>query len=397
MSPDTPPSSAQAQSRAELIRAVERLRVGLPPSGAAVRVSIGTETLAAAFERFLGTRAHPGLILTGNYGAGKSHSLMLLRSLALAEGHATCWLTADGFQCALNHPQRFLSTLLGTLETPGGDSGYSAMLARLLATPTLRDTVIETVAYHMNGSTNLDYAVRQVLFDLTAASRKRDGKEEMHLRSDDLARLLSGETLTGLGGLPNYRSMAYRLLGLAANLAELAGNRGLLILVDEVESVFTKFKSFRSRAGAYRMLSAVCMGMGESPVRVAMALTPDASASMERELDLAIDVHPPPSFEPLGQFRDAILTRKIPSLRCHSPSIDELELLLERIKSAYCDTYPATSQVIGRNWVETVNSILHRRPPVRIAVRDCIDFLDRARLASENGISGGVPPVSETA
>jgi hypothetical protein len=342
--------------------------------------------LAEAFLGLLGTAGNRGLFVLGDYGTGKSHSVTLLRDLALSEGYATCWLTADGYECALNHPQRFVSSVLGTLETPHGDSGYSALIARLLATPTLQDSVVMRVLGDLNGRSNLELAVRAVLLDLATAADGMEGAEETHLQADALARLLTGETLTGLGNLESYRHMAYRLLRLAEHLVRLPGCRGLVIVVDEVESVFTKLWNYRSRFGAYRTLSALCVGMETANIKVAMAVTPDTFAAMASELSANSAFLGYPPFEPLERYSEAIEASTIPVLRCQPLTTAQLDQLAWRIRALYGETYPGISLGSGKDWMDTVKSILHRKPPVRVAIRDCIDALDRIRLVSDRGL-----------
>jgi len=373
----------QNGKRAELLRAIERLRVGLPPSTAASRLSIGTDRLASALSGFLSSGGNGGLFITGDYGTGKSHSLMLLRDLALDQGYATCWLTADGHESALNHPQRFFASLLSTLETPRGDSGYSALIARMLATPEEHGAFIDAVLLALQGSSNIELAIRYHVGNLRDTSDGSGGGESAHLTADAVASLLSGETLTGLGNLENYRRSAYRLLGAAERVVAAAGCRGLVIIVDEVESIFTKLWNIRSRLGAYRVLSALCMGMGDATVKVAMAVTPDASRAFTSEITHALQLVPSTAHEPLGWFCGAILSRTIPVLRCHSLTAAELGELLSRIKNLYCETYPGTSVGSSSEWTAVVRSILRRNPSVRIAVRDAIDALDRNRLRTD--------------
>src|SRR5437660_1712006 len=78
-----------------------------------VDLTSGRENLMSAVERFIASDAADRcLLVTGNYGDGKSHSLTLIADMARSAGLATCHLSADGTIAALNHPQRFLPQLL---------------------------------------------------------------------------------------------------------------------------------------------------------------------------------------------------------------------------------------------------------------------------------------------
>jgi hypothetical protein len=368
------------QPRALLLRAIERLRAGLPPATAALRLSVGTERLASTLGGFLDTPGNRGMFVIGDYGTGKSHSLTLLRDFSHERGYASCWLTADGFECALNHPQRFISYLLATLETPAGDAGYSAFIGRMLATPELRHRLVAKVSNVLDGGSHLELAVQGLLRELMVSTRHSGAAEIVQIQADALARLVSGELLTGLSGLENYRRVAYRLIRLAADLVVLDGNHGVLLILDEVESVFTKLGNVRSRFGAYRVLSALCHGLEGAQVKVAMAITPDAEYRLKAELGYDSDYLVAPPFEPVRTFRAALLDEAIPSLRCRALSAPQLDELLWRIRSLYSEAYPEGPHGSNRDWQRTVRAILQWKPPVRIAVRDGIDALDRSRL-----------------
>lgn len=368
-------------SKGELIRALERLRVGLPPFSATRDLSVDADRSLDRLRVLLRLPGNSVLFILGDYGAGKSHFLAILRDLALAEGYATCWLTADGYESALNHPQRFLSSLLGTLETPDGTSGYSALIARLLESSTSREAVLRASALALDGSSNLELSAKALLVELVVNGAEGDGQHETQVNSDALARILSGETLTGLGNMECYRKMAYRLLALAEQMTRLAGCGGLVIVLDEVESVFTKLWNIRSRVGAYRTLSALGLGMGQASIKVAMAVTPDAAAAMAAELRSSGAGIVAPSFEPVSRFQSALLKDDIATFRCSTLKSEQIGELLQKIRDAYCQAYPEL-ELAEEDWQRAVESILGRMPSIRLAVRDCIDTLDRLRLIS---------------
>jgi hypothetical protein len=87
---------------------------------------------------------------------------------------------------------------------------------------------------------------------------------------------LSGSSLAGQAGTIKDRTRAYQLLGFwIAYAQELIQSRGLVIIVDEFEGLFSTalYSSIRSRRTAYRSL-AYYASMGKH-VRILLALTPD--------------------------------------------------------------------------------------------------------------------------
>lgn len=369
--------------RAPWLRSVERLRCGLPPANAASRISVGTTPLSTAFTDFLANPRSHGYVVLGDYGAGKSHALTLLRDLSLEAGFATCWLTADGFDCALNHPQRFLASLLGTLETPLGDGGYAAFLARVLELPELRSRMITEVADAFSGSSALDLQVRQLLWALaqpTGVMAARDPLAYLTLIHDHLIRLLVGDTLTGAGGHDGYRLVAYRVLALAVRLTTVAGTRGLVIVIDEVESIFSKLCNIRSRYGAFRVLSALLHGLAGPGLRVAIAITPDANLRLSEELSAAAGHFSSLVCEPVRTLSRSLDAGTIPTWRCRPLSDVQFRELFENIRQLYADAYPDVVALPDVDWLQTTREIGMRQRSTRLAIRDLIDHLDRGRF-----------------
>jgi hypothetical protein len=96
---------------------------------------------------------------------------------------------------------------------------------------------------------------------------------------------LSGQSLAGLAGTVNDRIRAYQLLGFwIAYGQELTHRRGLVIIVDEFESLFSTalYSSIRSRRTAYRSLTYYA-SMGDH-VRILLALTPDGWNGLQDDI-----------------------------------------------------------------------------------------------------------------
>jgi hypothetical protein len=96
---------------------------------------------------------------------------------------------------------------------------------------------------------------------------------------------LSGDSLVGQAGTVKDRKRAYQLLGFwLAYSQELMHRRGLVIIVDEFESLFSTalYSSIRSRRTAYRSL-AYYASMGHH-VRILLALTPDGWNGLQDDI-----------------------------------------------------------------------------------------------------------------
>ncbi len=106
---------AQAQ------KAIESLRMGIPPNGYVRHFTVGRES---EINQLLGRLRKPqigALLLKANYGSGKSHLLRFLRETALEEGYAVSSVTLDSKSAVrFNKMDQILGAIWRGMEVPGG-------------------------------------------------------------------------------------------------------------------------------------------------------------------------------------------------------------------------------------------------------------------------------------
>ena len=117
-------------------RAVLALKLGQVLQENVLDLSVGTESAEALLRRAVGgaARRKPAAILvSGPYGAGKTHLLTMLASLAAGEGLATASALLDGEGVTLADPMTMLEPVLRSLCLPGesAPSGVGRWLAEL--------------------------------------------------------------------------------------------------------------------------------------------------------------------------------------------------------------------------------------------------------------------------
>ena len=117
-------------------RAVLALKLGQVLQEDVLDLSVGTETAEALLRRAVGgaVRRKPAAILvSGQYGAGKTHLLTMLASLAAQEKLATASAILDGEGVTLADPMTILEPVLRSLCLPGesAPSGVGRWLAEL--------------------------------------------------------------------------------------------------------------------------------------------------------------------------------------------------------------------------------------------------------------------------
>jgi hypothetical protein len=141
----TPSLRSSPQSR-RARRAIESLRVGLPSlDGTTRRLAVGfrdTEKLMQAFLRDV-EQGGGAMVLKGEYGQGKTFSLIVLEELATEAGFITARTEIDATENRLNKPHHIYRDLMSKLRVPNETCpGTRALVAKtvdLLARNGLRD------------------------------------------------------------------------------------------------------------------------------------------------------------------------------------------------------------------------------------------------------------------
>jgi hypothetical protein len=153
------------------------------------------------------------------------------------------------------------------------------------------------------------------------------------------------------------------------------GTKGLVCLIDEVESIYTKLPNAKLRCGAYRVLSALCVGRELSDLRVALAITPDADRQMRADLPDLPDEGALPC-EAIGAFAESVTS--VAWIQCLPLTVDERRDLARRVWRLVEATYGPLG-VAKSAWTEFAEEVAVLEVPIRLLVRQLLDFLDAHR------------------
>lgn len=378
-----------ATERAEPLRVISRLRSGLPPQERILDLTIRSEGLVARIQTVLhgASNGRRALQVTGDYGDGKSHTLALIADMARSAGLATCHLSADGAGAALNHPQRFLPILLASLEVPGRTrNGYEDLLYQVLLSPEESRVLGQITGRLLNTARRVDGAATYALRRMTSLRAAGEGStEELNRLARLVAYHLTGESICHRPANPSTRELAYRLLRVAGELLKSLGTPGLVIVIDEAESIFTKLPTTQSRRGAYRVLAALCAATELESSRVAFAMTPDALRALGAAVPEMFADTICLACEPVKQLAGMVAAGSFARIVCAPPRAQHRADLLERIRSLYSQAYPdAPAQPGAKSWEDLVRAAVVGDWSVRLLVRQAIDHLDRRRYSKHN-------------
>jgi hypothetical protein len=321
-------------------------------------------------------------IVRGDYGGGKSHALTLFADIARHEGYATCHLSADGYANALNHPQRFLPSLLASLEIPLRSTyGYTDLLYDVMSDAQLAERLSSIVSSHFDGCTSIASEMRMCL------SRVMQLLQNNEVRSDEwtanlrlVTSHLTGDSIRHLTAAPTYRRTAYNLLSIARDLLLEVGMKGVAIAIDETESIYTKLPNARSRQGALRVLAGLCQF---AQCRVILAVTPDAFRNIVSDVLLTFqDTYALP-IESVPNWVNALKAGAVPIVDCRPLSRAQRKELLDAVRAAYVRAYgdEFASDGFKHRWESATQFAADSQLPVRLVVRRAIDLMDSSRYS----------------
>jgi len=338
-------------------RAVEALRAGVPNRDAVEALGFdGPDVLARFDEGTAGLTSSVsestqprGMLLAGEFGAGKSHALEFLAHRALDRNIAVSKVVVSK-ETQLFDPAKLFRAAIDGLRVRGiaGSDLSDITLTRLDArggrfvelVKWLRDSRINsrfaaTIWLYENGGVNPELRERLVTFwsggPIAIGQLRRDLREAGQARAFDLERVLA-------------RDLARQRFQFMARLLHGAGYDGWLIMLDELELIgrYTVLQRGRAYAELARM-----MGLAfdeEIPgLFVVGAITPDFSSAVIRGKDDLNQI----SFK--FRQRDDDLTAGLAErameeiernlVRLPEPDDERLETTLRRLVDVYTDAY----------------------------------------------------------
>lgn len=361
------------------LRAIQRLRSGLPPIERLPEITVGNHSAAVQPVLRGGQPGRGWLAVVGDYGHGKTHTLALFHDQAHDAGYATCHLSADAAAAALNHPQRFMPLLLSTLGFPGERLyGYQDLLQELLDDEKTRKVLLASATARLPEASQLRRELVRALIEL-AQTGVSELRERIALKRY-AAGLLNGDSLASRLADPSARTQAYQLLGIAHDVVRAQGALGLAIIIDEVESIYTKLPMRLSRLGAFRVLASLCSSPLLSHSAAAIAVTPDGWRQL-KGIDVLEASYGSVASEPVQAWHGTITRKEVPVIECRPLSPSGRRELLARIAVLYCRAYPMFNWKAesDRDWNALVESTARSQTSVRFAVRGAVDFLDLRR------------------
>lgn len=247
-----------------------RLKAGTPVDGRILpSLTIGMERLESKLSELLEKRVdRRWMALVGDFGEGKSHFLNLSRHTGHSRGWAVCNLVANISDGSLAHPQRHLQFVLDTMHSPYGSGVGLVELFREWWESSRRSAILEFANTFPRESPIAQHLI---------------GLEEGSIELDIVCEYLGGKYLGARAGSATSRKAFRKHLEDITSLLIAVGHKGLLVLIDEIESVF-RLSNYPSWIAALRSLGSYCCDPRLRNVVVVFVSTFEARQKIQKEL-----------------------------------------------------------------------------------------------------------------
>jgi len=186
------------------------------------------------------------LLVRGEWGTGKSHLAEYVRAMAADLGVATAIVDLNARGQALNYPQRFYPALIESCRLDRSVSGLQQIISQRLSTVDGRRALLE---YASTCEGELAQSIEWLC--------REHGPEDGLALSEHPAwtKLLGGDIAWAPYAYKRHRTL--RRIGELVELLRALGGRGLILVLDEVETI-DQLWNRRSRMTAYSTLGALC-------------------------------------------------------------------------------------------------------------------------------------------
>jgi len=279
--PPLPEIDTKSERHAASLRALVRLLQGLPPIEAVPELTIGMEEVDRRIEQLFETASNDGsvfAVLTGAYGAGKTHHLLHLEARALADRRPVLRLAVERLDEDLGNPQRHLRRLIENAVAPGRKpTDFLERLETWLEKPASRKRLTEALR-----------AIAESDSDAARAALEALGPDD-EIDDDHVVGILGALDLVEKPNAAAYRKDAYARLQLWVELlARLEACEGPVVILDEAENLYRAGVSRSVRRTALRSLAHYCGG-AIPRATVVLAVTPDTLEALRGEASELLD------------------------------------------------------------------------------------------------------------
>ncbi len=352
-------------------RIIEALRMGIVPDSEVARFTFGRDSEIADLKAWFGDQTDGARFIVGTYGTGKTHLLHYLRTTALQAGYAVALVEMDGSESPFSRPKRVYSQVVQNLEVPVPDKSTRQRFRDFIRR-VKREGLLNDHPYfkHLQAQTGDDYVWNWI-----------EGREDAHRPRTEEA------DYRDLPGLYNFGTAANIYCNLLSGLSWACrhpriGLKGLLLIFDEAETLFTR-ATYTASQSSYNFLEALiavtnnASGMTEHPsttsyIYASHALNVSFQYRDPSGLKLAL------AFTDISDLRYSSTLRSVESLDLDPLGDEALISVFEQIRILYRKAYQFNTESLPLE--DLYDSVAWQPGTTRLKIKGYVEALDLMRF-----------------
>ena len=259
-------------------RSIEALRAGVPNRDAVRHLGCSQPQIEQKFRNILaelprGLEANeqvPGLLLTGDFGSGKSHLLQYLEHLALRESFVVSKIVISK-ETSLANPGHVYRAAIEEARVEDRIGPALEVVSRLLRQRFNQPPYAEFYQWAVAADSRLSPHFPASLYVFERGGDEAVSHQMIRfwsgdpLRNTELRNVLKqmgAGSMYALQRLPKERELALQRFRFATRMMAAAGYKGWILLIDETELV--RYYSYKTRARAYAELARWLGGLSDA-------------------------------------------------------------------------------------------------------------------------------------
>jgi len=224
---------------------IEALRLGIVPHGQVDEFTFGRDYAITQIKEWLDNQSGESLIVSGEYGVGKTHLLDYVYSSALKRNWAVAMVALDPGELPLHRPKAIYEAIVSSFKFRAHNGGFREFLREIAASPKWHE-------------------LQEHEYLGTVIEKIRTGEDDEYIYE-----WIEGESRY-YPQMYNYSTCGniycYILSGVSWAAKNILGLNGFLILFDEAESVDSFWHTSYQNNKSWNFLSGLVLAGSDDPV-----------------------------------------------------------------------------------------------------------------------------------
>ena len=349
-------------------RIIEALRMGIVPDTEMSQFTFGREREINSLKSWLEEHTDNARFIVGSYGSGKTHLLNYLRTMAIQEGYAVALVEIDRQETPFSRPKRIYRQIVQNLQVPIPKKQTRQDFRRFLRR-IRREGLLDDHSYFRYIQSEND----NIWYWIEACEDVPRPPDYQHLPA-----------LYNYGTAANIYCYLLSGLGWACTQSQI-GLKGLLLIFDEAETLFTR-STYASERSSYNFLEALIAvannrdGMTEKPKEETSYTFTSRAKNVPFQYRKPSGLKIVLSFTDVSDLRISSTLRDIEVTDLKPIDDDIFTSIFKEVCQLYCEAY--SFPIPDPNFLDRYyDMVMKKAQTTRHKIKGFVEALDAMRLA----------------